>query len=126
MSLYALWNVSQYYGLFEYVSNISARGFLRSQSIVRYEENFACLKVVLDPSEPVGFITRGPSSLSIEYFQLAQYTLAPVLLELKSGHRLVVGYFPSPGDREAILDEHPELDVLLECGDEVALLVRSP
>ena len=126
LSVFALWNAARYYGLPEYVSGIIARGFMRSRSIVRFEEQFACLREVLDPSEPVGFITFGPSSVAIEYFQLAQYTLSPVLLELNNRHPLVVGYFPSPDDRRAVLDAHPNLEVILDCNNEVALLGRRP
>jgi hypothetical protein len=121
MVAYALWSTVNYYDLSDTVARIGSRGFLIGRSTARFEENFNCLKDDLDPAEPVSFIAVAPSVQAIEYYQLAQYALAPVLLDSARNRPLVIVYAPEPDDMVTIMADHPEWQMIDSCGDQVAL-----
>ncbi len=126
MVLYAMLSAAGYYNLFEYIGLIHSRGVLRSRSIIRFEENFDCLTDELDPAEPINFVTVAPPEIRIEYFQLTQYTLAPVLLEGGNRRPLVIAYVENPDDMNIIIDQYPDWQIIKSCGDSMILFRRVP
>jgi|SRR6266571_6201130 len=64
---------------------------LGNDGITVYEKRFDRLRGVLPPRGVIGYVSDS-DQYNIEYF-LAQYTLAPLTLDPKQSHDLVVGNF---------------------------------
>ena len=92
-----------------------------SYSLIRFEEEWDCLRDDLEPHTPVGFVAPLPPEIATEYYLLAQYALTPVLVENSAQHGLVLGYAPDPGDLDALLSAHPNLRVQKNCQNGVIL-----
>jgi hypothetical protein len=58
----------------------------------RSDERFGALKVELPPSGVVGYIGE-TGSLAVGDYYLAQYALAPLVVDHSANHRLVIGNF---------------------------------
>ncbi len=84
----------------------------------RSDLRFASLKAQLPSRGTVGYI--GESSDSVADYYLAQYALAPLVLDHSTNHPLVVGNFPvsTPGFPEG------DLQLVQDFGDGVLLLQR--
>jgi len=59
----------------------------------RSDQRFAALKAALPPRGVVGYI--GDSADPVADYYLAQYALAPVVVDRSSNHPLVIGNFPA-------------------------------
>jgi hypothetical protein len=115
LALLALYNTLRYQDAGEILSRAQRSGQWMSYSLIRFEEEWDCLRDDLEPHTPVGFVTPLPPEIATEYYLLAQYALAPVLVENSAQHGLVLGYAPDPGDLDALLSAHPNLRVLKDC-----------
>ena len=60
----------------------------------RSDQRFAALKARLPASGVIGYIGETGDFATPDYY-LAQYALAPLVLDLSANHSLVVGNFPS-------------------------------
>jgi hypothetical protein len=81
----------------------------------RSDLRFAALKAALPTEGVVGYI--GSSADSIGYYYLAQYALAPLVLDHSVNHPLIVGNFPSSAPQLPA-----NLEVLRDFGNGVLLL----
>src|SRR5262245_55932558 len=61
---------------------------------MRSDQRFAALKANLPPRGVVGYLGEPGDSRTPDYY-LTQYALAPLVVDLSSNHRIVVGNFPS-------------------------------
>lgn len=59
----------------------------------RSGQRFAALREALPQRGVIGYI--GQSQDSVGHYYLAQYALAPLVVDFSSDHRIVVGNFPS-------------------------------
>lgn len=121
-SLYAILNTLNYEGFADFFTLAINQGRWMSLSITRYEQKWDCLRAELDPGVEIGFITPVPDYLAIEYHQLTQYTLAPVLLGKTTHFAQVIGYAPRPGDVELLAQGHPELSIIKQCEGGILLM----
>ena len=82
----------------------------------RSDLRFAALKAELPSRGTIGYI--GESSDSVAYYYLAQYALAPLVLDRSTNHPIVVGNFPVSSP------EFPDADLQLvrDFGDGILLL----
>jgi len=85
----------------------------------RSDLRFAALKAVLPQRGVVGYVGENGTDALGDYY-LAQYALAPLVVDHSSDHELVVGNFPSgPGDT-------PEgLHLVRDFGDGIELFARK-
>jgi hypothetical protein len=84
----------------------------------RSDQRFAALKASLPPQGVVGYV--GESGGTADYY-LAQYALAPLVIDHSANHPLVVGNFPislAPGPLE-------HLQLLKDFGNGVVLFVNK-
>ncbi len=83
----------------------------------RSDLRFAGLKAALPPRGVIGYVGDAGESGVAPYY-LAQYALAPLVLDRSPNHPLVVGNFPSgPPDRSTAA----KLRLVKDCGDGVLL-----
>ena len=59
---------------------------------LRSDQRFATLKAALPPQGVVGYV--GDSSDPVADYYLAQYALAPLVIDRSPNHPLVIGHFP--------------------------------
>ena len=85
----------------------------------RSDLRFAALRTALPARGAVGYI--GESSDSVAYYYLAQYALAPLVLDRSLNHELVVGNFPFSSPRFSTED----LQLVRDFGDGVLLFQRK-
>lgn len=85
----------------------------------RSGQRFAALREALPKHGVIGYI--GQSQDSVGHYYLAQYALAPLVLDFSSNHPMVVGNFPNTPP----LPLPPNLKVLRDFGDGVLLLVNE-
>ena len=121
LALLALYNTLRYQDAGEILSRAQRSGQWMSYSLIRFEEQWDCLRDDLEPDAVVGFVTPLPPEIATEYYLLAQYTLAPVLVENSAQHGLVLGYAPGPGDLEVLLSADPNLRERKNCQNGVIL-----
>ena len=121
LALLALYNTLRYQDAGEILSRAQRSGQWMSYSLIRFEEQWDCLRDHLEPDAVVGFVTPLPPEIATEYYLLAQYTLAPVLVENSAQHGLVLGYAPGPGDLEVLLSADPNLRERKNCQNGVIL-----
>ena len=62
------------------------------ENIQRSGQRFAALRDALPKRGVIGYI--GPSEDGLGYYYLAQYALAPLVVDHSSNHVLVIGNFP--------------------------------
>jgi hypothetical protein len=121
LALLALYNTLRYQDAGEILSRAQRSGRWMGYSLIRFEVQWDCLREDLEPHALVGFVTPLPPEIATEYYLLAQYTLAPVLVENSAQHALVLGYAPDPGDLDTLLSAHPNLRVRKNCQNGVIL-----
>lgn len=94
------------------------RGHTSDDVARRSDLRFAEIKAALPTHGVVGYI--GTSQDSIEYYYLAQYALAPLVVDRSLNHSLIVGNFPfSPPQLPA------NVEVLRDFGGGVLLLANK-
>ena len=94
------------------------RGQIPDDVARRSDLRFAALKAALPTAGVVGYV--GSSADSIGYYYLAQYALAPLVLEHSVNHPLIVGNFPSSAAQLPA-----NLEVLRDFGNGVLLLATK-
>jgi hypothetical protein len=82
----------------------------------RSDRRFAALKATLPRRGVVGYVGK-PGTLAIADYYLAQYALAPLVVDNSPNHALVIGNFPASG---AVTPPEP-LHLLKDFGDGVLL-----
>lgn len=125
LSFLALFNTLNYQDSLELLNRAKRTGRWMSYSLIRYEERWDCLRNDLQPDSIIGFVTPLPPFLAIEYYQLTQYTLSPVVVDNSENYALVLGYAPNPGDFETLQGRYPNLRVVKQCNEEVFLFRRE-
>jgi hypothetical protein len=125
LSFLALFNTLNYQDSLELLNRAKRTGRWMSYSLIRYEEQWDCLRNDLRPDSIIGFVTPLPPFLAIEYYQLTQYTLSPVVVDNSENYALVLGYAPNPGDFETLKSRYPNLRVVKQCNEEVFLFRRE-
>ena len=83
----------------------------------RSDQRFAALKPHLPASGVIGYIGESGDSAVPDYY-LAQYALAPLVVDQSPNHAIVIGNFPSLAPAEI----PPSLRILENFGDGVLLL----
>jgi len=86
----------------------------------RSDQRFAALKAALPARGIVGYIGESGNTGTADYY-LAQYALAPLIVEHSPDHTLVIGNFPTA--RPASFPSH--LQLVTDFGNGV-LLLRNP
>jgi hypothetical protein len=87
----------------------------------RSDQRFAALKASLPTRGVVGYI-GDPGALARGDYYLAEYALAPLVVDDSTNHRLVVGNFPS----SAAARSGPEnLELVKDFGDGVLLFTNK-
>jgi hypothetical protein len=94
------------------------RGHVADDLARRSDLRFASLKAALPPQGVVGYF--GSSADSIGYYYLAQYALAPLVLDHSVNHPLIVGNFPASAPQLPA-----NLEVLRDFGNGVLLLAAK-
>lgn len=82
----------------------------------RSDQRFAALKVKLPASGVIGYIGESGDSATPDYY-LAQYALAPLVVDLSANHPIVVGNFHS-----SPAEIPPNLRLMEDFGNGVILL----
>jgi hypothetical protein len=93
-------------------------GRFRDEVAQRSDQRFAALKAALPPQGVVGYM--GESGGTADYY-LAQYALAPLVIDHSANHPLVVGNFPfspAPGPPD-------HLQLLKDFGNGVLLFANK-
>lgn len=74
---------------------VDTRGFAQNQAdnAQRSGQRFSALRTVLPKHGVIGYI--GQSENGVEQYYLAQYALAPLVVDHSSNHSTVVGNFPT-------------------------------
>jgi len=94
------------------------RGHIPDEIARRSDLRFAGLKAALPTEGVVGY--TGSSADSIGYYYLAQYALAPLVLDHSLNHPLIVGNFPFAAPQLPA-----NLEVLRDFGNGVLLLASK-
>jgi len=94
------------------------RGQIPDDVARRSDLRFAALKAALPAEGVVGYV--GSSADSIGYYYLAQYALAPLVLDHSVNHPLIVGNFPASAPQLPA-----NLEVLRDFGHGVLLLATK-
>lgn len=89
-----------------------------TDGISMYEKRFDGLRPVLPPHATVGYVSDS-APYDIEYY-LTQYTLAPVTVDPKQSHDLVVGNFVNKASNPTTWNG-ANLDLSLDLGNGVKL-----
>lgn len=124
LSCLALFNTLNYQDSLGLFNRAKRTGRWMSYSLIRFEEQWDCLRNHLRPDSVVGFVTPLQPTLAMEYYQLTQYTFSPVVVDNSDNYALVLGYAPSPGDLETLQSKYPNLRVVKKCSDEAILFER--
>jgi len=94
----------------------------------RSDQRFAALKASLPERGVIGYLGE-PGAAALGDYYLAQYALAPVVIDHSPNHALVVGNFPSsPGGSPAASPPGPpseNLQVVKDFGDGVLLFANK-
>ncbi|MGE5056012.1 MAG: hypothetical protein ACM3WP_17775 [Acidobacteriota bacterium] len=85
----------------------------------RSGQRFAALREALPQRGVIGYI--GQSQDSVGHYYLAQYALAPLVVDFSSDHRIVVGNFPSAPPQNLPAN----LKLIRDFGDGVLLLANE-
>ncbi len=97
-------------------------GRLRTPDLItlRSDQRFAQLKAVLPTTGVLGYV-EAPGTVNAAHYYLAQYALAPLVVDYSPQHALVVGNFfaDSPPDLS------PNLLLIKDFGDGVLLLANK-
>lgn len=125
LSFLALFNTLNYQGSLELLDRSKRTGRWLSYSLIRYEEQWDCLRNDLRPDSIIGFVTPLPAFSAIEYYELTQYTLSPVVVDNSENYALVLGYAPNPGDFQILQSMYPNLRVVKQCSQKVILFERD-
>lgn len=126
VAIFAIVSALYHLHTIEYVRRAYQNGNWLNLSVYRYHDKLLCLEGDLASYQTVGFIAQLNHTQNIEYYQLAQYFLAPTLVDFSTEHPFVIGYAPNPGDLESILIANPELQVINDCGNGIILFAREP
>ena len=120
--------VSAFYHLKEY--DFLQRAYRNQRwmnlSVYRFGDQLSCLKSELTPDQTVGFIAQLNHTQNIEYYQLTQYFLAPILIDRSVDHPMVIGYVPHPDHLENILQSHTDLRIIKDCDNGIVLFANEP
>ncbi|HKT88569.1 MAG TPA: hypothetical protein VJQ59_09050 [Candidatus Sulfotelmatobacter sp.] len=81
----------------------------------RSDQRFASLKAVLPPRGVIGYIGEAGVAGTADYY-LAQYALAPLVIDNSENHPLVIGNFPDRPNEPA-----PNLKLVRNFGDGILL-----
>jgi hypothetical protein len=93
----------------------------RGEIAKRSDQRFAALKAALPGNGVVGYIGE-PGAPALADYYLAQYALAPLVLDHSTNHPLVVGNFPaSPAPALS-----GDLQLVMDFGDGVQLFATKP
>jgi hypothetical protein len=87
----------------------------------RSDERFSALKAELPQRGVVGYIGEAGTPALADYY-LAQYALAPLVVDDSPNHPLVVGNFPGPASDNA---SKPKLRLVRDFGDGVKLYANQ-
>lgn len=87
----------------------------------RSDQRFAPLKAALPGSGVVGYIGEPGTNALADYY-LAQYALAPLVLDHSANHPLIVGNFPTGPQMNAASED---LRLVKDFGDGVLLFARK-
>ena len=91
----------------------------------RSDQRFAALKTSLPERGVVGYLGE-PGAAGLGDYYLAQYALAPVVVDYSPNHPLVVGNFPrSPAVSPALGPPSENLRLVKDFGDGVLLLANE-
>lgn len=74
--------------------------FKASEIALRSDQRFAALKAALPSRGVIGYIGESGNSGIADYY-LAQYALAPLVLDRSDNHPLVIGNFPTSPSMKA-------------------------
>jgi hypothetical protein len=85
--------------------------------LAKYQHRFERVRVKLDPNQVVGYVSDTPSST---HFTFTQYVLAPVVMEMNTSHRIVVGNFKR-GTIPIEVRTNAQLVLVADLGNGVAL-----
>lgn len=86
----------------------------------RSDQRFAALKASLPERGVIGYVGE-PGAAALGDYYLAQYALAPLVVEHSPDHPFVVGNFPSP----PALPPSENLQLLKDFGDGVLLFANQ-
>jgi hypothetical protein len=99
------------------LGNAPRPGQLQADSVAkRSDQRFAQLKAALPPRGVIGYIGEPGVSGTADYY-LAQYALAPLVVENSENHPLVIGDFPDRPNEPATAN----LKLIRNFGDGVLL-----
>ena len=89
--------------------------------LVRSDQRFAALKVALPSRGVVGYIGESSALARGDYY-LAEYALAPLVVDDSTNHRIVIGNFPSLG---SVPFAAKNLQLVKDFGNGVLLLTNK-
>jgi hypothetical protein len=89
---------------------------------LRSDQRFAQLKAALPTTGVLGYV-ESPGTVNAAHYYLAQYALAPLVVDYSPQHALVVGNFPT--NSSAPPDLSSNLQLIKDFGDGVLLLANK-
>ncbi len=89
----------------------------------RSDQRFAAVKALLPERGVIGYVAE-PGAAALGDYYLAQYALAPLVVDHSTNHALVVGNFPSSSGGAPAASPSNNLELVQDFGDGVLLLAN--